>query len=235
MKLSFIPKSDSCRSDDVAVEQLAEFILENKCFLGITLSILGQWKKPITNNKIENTVKNDSRFDNDIKKHENYNKFIMFITCFYDGEDSQIDYRRGRLLEVVWESTGTYNDVEMCKKVEEAHVLHEGEKISERDIDIIYFNENEIEKKENEFIELHECKSSAKNTLRSPLKESNREKLELMENTVAIADTECVKCNAYIITFELNSNKARRMLRRYNFNSIEIICRDVIEQKVCLK
>lgn len=233
MRLSFQSKEESNRTTDLVVEQLSSFILNNNIFVGGTFSMLAEWKMHIEPDSIEEIVKNESIFENDIKKNEKYEEFIKLLKDFYSGDDDKVNERRGRLLEMLWDRIGVFNkNYKDCKKVTEAQVYDKGNKISEKDLDIVYFNENK-DQIEKEFIELHECKSSAKNTLRTPLRDSHRLKLELMKETKSIADEEKIICDAYIITFEFNTRNARRNLDRNQFNTIKIITGSDIAQRVC--
>lgn len=233
MRLSFKSKEESNRTSDIVVEQLSSFILKNNIFLGGTISILAEWKMHIEPESIEEIVKNESIFENDIKKNEKYKEFIELLKDFYSGDDDKVNERRGRLLEILWDRVGVFDkNYKDCEKVTEAQVYDKGNKISEKDIDIVYFNENKDQIKK-EFIELHECKSSAKSTLRTPLRDRHRLKLELMKETKSIADKEKIMCDAYIITFEFNTRNARRILDRYQFNTIKIITGSDITQRIC--
>lgn len=232
MRLSFKPKEESNRTTDLVVEQLSSFILDNNIFLRGTFSILAEWKMHIEPNSIEEIVKNESIFEEDIKKNEKYREFINLLGEFYSGDDDEVNTRRGRLLEILWDEVGVYNkSYKDCEKVLEAQVYDEGNKISEKDIDIVYFDENKSQV-QKEFIELHECKSSVNNTLRAPLRDRHRLKLELMKETKSIADEEGIMCDAYIITFEFNPRNARRILDRYQFKTIKIITGSDIAQRI---
>lgn len=232
MRLSFKSKEESNRTNDLAVEQLATFILDNNIFLRGTFSILADWKKHIEPNSIENIVENEFTVEENIKINGKYREFISLLGNFYSVDDDQVNTRRGYLLEILWDGVGVYNEsYKECEKVLEAQVYDEGNKISEKDIDIVYFDENKTQV-QKEFIELHECKSSVKNTLRIPLKEKHRLKLELMKETKSIADKESIMCDAYIITFEFNSRNARRILDQNQFNTIKIITGSDIVQKI---
>ncbi len=231
MRLKFKSKEITSRKKHQSAESLAKFMLNNKSFLGITLSILDEWKNNIDSSKIEDIVKNNFRFEESIIKDKNYKEFIKLLNSFYDGTEDELNGRRGRFLELIWDVVGTYNGKEFTQKIDEAIVLENEVKISEKDIDIVYIGEIK-EKDIEDFIEMHECKASANTTLRTPLKPKHRGKLELMQSVLQISETEKIKCDGLIITFNANKRKIERKLKSYGFEYFKIIPRAEIEERV---
>lgn len=234
MKLKFKPKDNSSRPEHPSIDSLVRFILNNKSFLGITLSILDEWRMEIDNSKIEDVVNNNSRFEESLSKDEDYIEFIRLLSLFYNGTENEIGDRRGRVLELVWEIVGTYNGKEFTQKIDEAIVLENEIKISDKDIDIVYVGEVN-ERNTDEFIEMHECKSSAEATLRSPLRTNHRKKLELMKSVLEISESEEIQCDGLLVTFNANATKLERQLARYGFGHFKIVPRVEIEERVSNK
>lgn len=141
MRLKFKSKESTSREKHQSAESLAKFMLNNKSFLGITLSILDEWKNNIDSSKIEDIVKNNFRFEESIIKDKNYKEFIKLLNSFYNGTEDELNGRRGRFLELIWDVVGTYNGKEFTQKIDEAIVLENEVKISEKDIDIVYIGE----------------------------------------------------------------------------------------------
>lgn len=236
MRLSFEPKpieeKDNLSEQSInVINKLLTFILNNKDFRIVIFTILERWKKPVDRNEVENVIKTSYRAEDGLSKNENYNEFIDAIKEFYDCTEDEISDRRGKLLELLWSKVGTYNMCEYTHKFEEAYVLDSGMKISNKDIDFIYVNDGS-KVAESKFIELHECKSSAKSTMRTPLRTKHRRKLKLMEDTASIAKVEKISCNPLLITFGANSTMLNRVLERHGFRSIKIVARDELEARV---
>lgn len=231
MRLKFKSKESTSREKHQSAESLAKFMLNNKSFLGITLSILDEWKNNIDSSKIEDIVKNNFRFEESIIKDKNYKEFIKLLNSFYNGTEDELNGRRGRFLELIWDVVGTYNGKEFTQKIDEAIVLENEVKISEKDIDIVYIGEIKDKGIAN-FIKMHECKASANTTLRTPLKPKHRGKLELMQSVIEISETEEIKCDGLIITFNANKRRLERKLKSYGFEYFKIIPRAEIEERV---
>ncbi|EJA6562024.1 TPA: hypothetical protein KPF84_001416 [Clostridioides difficile] len=231
MRLKFKSKDNSNRVEHQSIDSLAEFILNNKSFLGITLSILDEWKKDIDNSKIEDIIRHNSRFEESISKDKDYGEFIRLLNSFYNGTEKDISDRRGRILELIWDVVGTYSGKKFTQKIDEAIVLENEIEISDKDIDIVYVGEVKDKNTDN-FIEMHECKSSANATLRTPLKPKYRGKLELMQSVLQISETEEIKCDGLIITFNANKRRLERKLKSYGFEHFKIIPRAEIEERV---
>ena len=185
----------------------------------------------IDSSKIEDIVKNNFRFEESIIKDKNYKEFIKLLNSFYNGTEDELNGRRGRFLELIWDVVGTYNGKEFTQKIDEAIVLENEVKISEKDIDIVYIGEIKDKGIAN-FIEMHECKASANTTLRTPLKPKHRGKLELMQSVIEISETEEIKCDGLIITFNANKRRLERKLKSYGFEYFKIIPRAEIEERV---
>ena len=142
--------------------------------------------------------------------------YIWFLGT---NEKSRLDDRRGRFLEKLWAYNGPYNEkfkIYICKN--EAQVYYGDTKISEKDIDIVY------EEESNDNIELHECKSTASNSLREPISVKNKGKFDLMKNTMQIASINKVQCNSYIITYDTDKRKITHLLKKHEYDDFRIIC-----------
>jgi hypothetical protein len=223
MALEFKTKNNSSRVNDVVPDSLANFILLNRSFLGLSLSILGEKKNPIDGSAIKAIVENNSRYNKEIETNSLVNDFINLIKDFYNTDADTLNTRRGRVLEIIWNAAGPYKSIKKYTKVEEAQVFHNGIILSDNDIDIVY--------REN-FIELHECKASTQNAFRSPLKPKHQRKLELMDKTQRIANTESTDCEVYLITFDPNPNQSIRLLQKNKFTTFKIVCRRDIESRL---
>lgn len=234
MKLEF-KANDNFQTPDLESKRLSQFLVENKIFVGFTLSLLDSRKNPVAPDFIEDyIIKTSLRYD-EIEGRDKYTEFVDIIKNVYDTDKSTLDSRRGYILELLWDSVGTINSKSYNKKIENSHVIYEGEFISSRDIDIAYLD-IDINKGKYNFIELHECKASIKHKVDPPqghsISDDDKEKLELMKDTGKIANEEHIDCGLYIITYDFNDRRTKNILKNMGFEMIDIITRRKIEHYI---
>lgn len=214
---------DSTRIEGENIDLLCEFILKNRMFLGLTLAVMGEYKKTVSvQADIKTFIELSDRWDESIGSSELYNEYIELMYNIYNVKSNEIlGDERGRVLEVVWADLAPYNkNLTNYSVFEEAFVFYNEEKLSENDIDFVF---------QDEAIELDECKASAKSTLSKPVAKKTIGKLTLMQDVIEISKRSNIECKANIVTFDALPNKSRRLLDRYGYNCIDIICRKDIE------
>lgn len=230
MKLKF--KGNKGNIPDKESKRLAEFVLNHRNFLGLSLSILEARRQPIKPEMVEDVViKGNPRFEDELLHDKNYQEFVKLVKDVYCASRGVVSNRRGYILELIWDVAGTVNNDFYNKKIENSKVIHNNAYISESDIDIVYCNIDKCNK-HYKFIELQECKARIEHKVTPPIEDADMKKLELMRDTVEIANKENITCNSYIVTYERSSFRTATKLRNLNFPMIKIITRGQIENIV---
>lgn len=228
MKLKF--RANNGNKADEESKLLANFVINNKKFLGITLSILDVRKQPVKPELIEDiVVKTNLRFYKELIEEENYNEYVDLLKKVYDGSKGTVSNRRGYILELIWCTAGTISKKTYNEKIENSKVFYNENPISSRDIDVVYLNVDKLQKS-YELIELHECKACISQKVKPPVNDDDKEKLELMKNTAIIAHKEQFNCKPYIITYDYRSVRTKRRLEEMKFEIIDVVTRGQIEE-----
>ncbi|PIH05230.1 hypothetical protein [Clostridium combesii] len=212
MLVEFKPKESSSRKEDAIIDNLMSFLLNDSVFFYITFSVLAEQTQPMETNEVNEIIHNDNYYEF-IKESSNIDKYIKLMSEFYNISLDDLNYRRGRLLEKVISNRGPASMVEKFDRIEEAQIFVDGCKMSDKDIDIV-FKYNDIE--------LHECKAGLLNFL-NPLGKRGKDKIELMERTKKIVESEKQECTNYLVTYSSRKNpRIKRILNKHNFNTMNI-------------
>lgn len=162
------------RNIDIITNNLYDFIIKNKEYLRIAISIIGMKKHSLEKSLLVEYIEKNPNYD-DI---ENDNEIETFKELMMEFYKEKIFYRRGDLLELLVYKISPLkeNDYLGVEKIQEAKVYLNKKKLDEKDIDLVCIKEL----KDNKEIECIECKVSLNNFLREPLNEYNIKKIEFM-------------------------------------------------------
>lgn len=173
--IEFREKSNKNRRNiDIITNNLYDFIIKNKEYLRIAISIIGMKKHSLEKSLLVEYIEKNPNYD-DI---ENDNEIETFKELMMEFYKEKIFYRRGDLLELLVYKISPLkeNDYLVVEKIQEAKVYLNKKKLDEKDIDLVCIKEL----KDNKEIECIECKVSLNNFLKEPLNEYNIKKIEFM-------------------------------------------------------
>lgn len=215
MSLCFKTKDNPSHPDDITID-LAYFIVENISFANITFATLE--RKKSSTRRIKERIEISPQY-NEIRNHPKENKYMQLIDDFYDCNNNMLADRRGLLLELIVKQTRPSPETYRCAIIPESWIYYDGSKISEKDIDVVFlYNE----------VQLIECKAIIRNLGGDRV----RSKLEFMVKVKKLADKHSIICSLYLATYSINVLHQEITLSNLGFNSISIISRDKIIERL---
>lgn len=226
MTITFKEKINSSRINEKDVDDLFDFLINNRSYIYATFSILHKKRKPIDEVKI-NQIINSKKEISILKAEElkELDKYINLMGNFYKCDLDILGNRRGRLLEKLILVNGPINNIRDFNVLEEVIICNDGIEISTRDLDILFYGDK---------VEIHECKSTVENVIRSPISTEDKEKMGLMCKTKMLIEIDNVECNIYISTYTLDiRNYTQQVLHNHGFSDIKILSGNEIISCFC--
>ena len=217
MCFHFDTKNNPSQPDNITTE-LANFVVENICYTSITFAILE--RRNSSTPKIKERIIRSPEYI-EVRKHPKINIYMQLMDIFYDCDKDTLGNRRGPLLELIVKHSRPSPEAYRCAIIPESWVYYKGTKISEKDIDVVFLYSK---------LQLIECKAFIRNLSSDRI----RSKLEFMVYVKNLADKHSIICSLYLATYSLNVDYQNRVLENLGFNSIIIISRDkIIERLLC--
>lgn len=222
MKLVFKTKNNPCKRSLIC-QDVVEFILNNRCYVRLTLALLERKKTP-TNNIVDRIDASPEAIN--LKHHREFMKFKDLMNTFYNTAKTNLNDQRGCLLELLVSKLSP-----LCKGVEykiipESIVLHKGRPVSPKDIDIVF---------EYHLLELFECKATLGAYLSPvPLEANKMDKLAFIEKVKVIANTYSIVCNLFLATYSEDKTYSQRVLSTSGFKEFHILNRSEIISRLAI-
>lgn len=222
MEIEFRPKRPK-PIDDIT-ESFKKFLLNNKEYIEITLSIASIYVETSDIEEIEESMEfllmeHGIEEDNDTTKI-----YVDFLKIFYDDksefchETSKLGDRRGDILEKLVENMKPVHvKSNKYKMHRECLIVDRGVAIDQQDIDVVYEGIDKIE------AELIECKANLEKFLGQRIPRNKRRKLDFMRRAKLISVGYGSSYENILATCLVNGSKCRRVLDEQGYNEFRVI------------
>jgi hypothetical protein len=222
MILEFRSKANTTDMSSVS-EELGAFVLKNTDFLEPLFTILSRKPTAIQQRKdVEDRIKSQMSYAN-ICNNPNYETFISILHKLYNTSDKSLARRRGEVLELIVREASPKPKLQF-KLIVESHVYSDGQKISEKDIDVVF---------DGDHIDAIECKAILANYLFGvPLPKRCKEKLLFMCDLKKLATQNSKNCNLFFATYNKENTYEEDILSESGFNEFVILTSSDIKRRL---
>lgn len=215
MGINFQSKPNS-RKHSKEVEDLTIYLNKNKCFIKLTLKIISTIKETVETENINDFYQNIIDIFNSMENNnEELNTYSDLMYSIYKKQGEILNADRGDVLEAI---TANIILCENCKSqtriIKEAQFYLNNNKISEKDIDVVF---------EHCGYDLLECKANITNYLCEPF-EKISSKLKFMKDVKNLCERHTdKKVNVYFVTATVKVKYTKTFLEKNGYGDFQII------------